>query len=275
MRRAAAAVLTLLTLGLAFSTALFHAKYRDAERHAAAVERREDLLHARYASALSAIATIQDSLNALAMGEEALALEESGARSERQLASGSDPVLDRIAELRGNVDRARSRIGDLDANLQRSGLRLRSLELGISRIQLASASKDERIVVLRRQVDSLQSTVTGLLADSEELRRELGTVLVAVGTRKELTRAGIVVQEGGILGLGRTLKPSGNLDEAALVPIDTDMQKTLVLRAGHAEVVSAQPLSSYRIESMGEQVRIHILDPHEFRKVKHLVIVTT
>jgi len=40
------------------------------------------------------------------------------------------------------------------------------------------------------------------------------------------------------------------------------------------KVLSAQPVGSYEIRQDGDQVEIHIIDPVQFRKVKHLVVVT-
>jgi hypothetical protein len=39
-------------------------------------------------------------------------------------------------------------------------------------------------------------------------------------------------------------------------------------------VISAQPPSSYQLVQVGGQMELHILDREEFRKVKHLVILT-
>ena len=41
-----------------------------------------------------------------------------------------------------------------------------------------------------------------------------------------------------------------------------------------ARVLSAQPASSYELKLEGEEMELHILEPREFRKVKHLVILT-
>jgi hypothetical protein len=38
--------------------------------------------------------------------------------------------------------------------------------------------------------------------------------------------------------------------------------------------VTAQPPASYELKAVGGQMELHILDPKEFRKVKHLVVMT-
>jgi hypothetical protein len=149
--------------------------------------------------------------------------------------------------------------------------------------------KEAQVAALTTRVDSLETAVTGLVAEVqqgqetisnqaqaiEDKRRELGTVFVAIGTKKELTTNGVVVAEGGLLGIGKTLKPSPNVNENLFQAIDTDAQTTVRIPAAKAQVISAQPLSSYQLAPAGEGLELRILDPREFRKVKHLVILTT
>jgi len=49
---------------------------------------------------------------------------------------------------------------------------------------------------------------------------------VAIGNRKDLTASGVVVASGGVLGLGKTLEPSGQLKDGqyTTVPVDTCTQ---------------------------------------------------
>ena len=134
--------------------------------------------------------------------------------------------------------------------------------------------KEEMIAQLTVQVDSLHTQVDGLTASNEDKRRELGTVFCMMGSKKELTTAGAVVATGGVLGLGKTLKPTGAIDESRCLAIDTDQETTVDIPAPKAQVVSSQPLTSYALESLGDHTLLRILDPKEFRKVRHLVIVT-
>jgi hypothetical protein len=108
----------------------------------------------------------------------------------------------------------------------------------------------------------------------EQRRRELGTVYCLVGTRQELLRRGAVVERGGLFGFGRTLDPSGHVSETDCTPVDTDQQSVIPIAASHARVLSAQPPGSYTLESTNGRLELRILDAREFRKVRHLLILT-
>jgi hypothetical protein len=151
------------------------------------------------------------------------------------------------------------------------------------------AEKEAHIAQLNTQVDTLQTQVVGLSAEVENqslqiddqqqriaaTQRELATVFYAMGTKKELIASGVVVAEGGVLGLGKTLKPSGNFPESAFTPVNTDQEDVIRIPFPKARVLSPQSASSYELRPAGtDAMELHILDAKEFRKIKHVVIVS-
>ena len=83
-----------------------------------------------------------------------------------------------------------------------------------------------------------------------------------------------MASKGGVLGFGKTLEPSGTINESAFTPLDTDQQTVIRIPSDKAQVLSAQPVSSYVIQPVGKDaVELRIVNPTEFRKVKHLVIL--
>jgi hypothetical protein len=90
-----------------------------------------------------------------------------------------------------------------------------------------------------------------------------------------LVDSGVVVATGGILGIGRTIEPSGQFDRSRFPAIDTDHQQVIRIPARRAQVVSAQPASSYTLQPVEGGLELVILDPVEFRHVKHVLIMTS
>jgi hypothetical protein len=74
--------------------------------------------------------------------------------------------------------------------------------------------------------------------------------------------------------MGKSVQLTGKFDENQFTRLDTDAEKLIHTQAAKARVLSAQPTTSYELKLEGEEMELHILDPREFRKVKHLVIVT-
>ena len=150
-----------------------------------------------------------------------------------------------------------------------------NLQKMIDRLRGNVVQKEAEIARLTNTVDTLTTRVTGLTADVEDKRRELGTIYYVMGSKKDLTQSGVVVAKGGVLGVGKTLEPAKQVNESSFIAMDTDQETVISIPAKKAQVVSAQPLTSYVLTPTGDnQLELRILDPKEFRKIKHLVIVT-
>lgn len=275
MRSPLKVVLIVALLLFVGATAVFFQKYQQTNQTLTAVQAEDEETRGRYAAAIGSIATIQDSLNAIVLGDEAARLTPSGYEVERNLSqSQGDQVLAKIGLLRAGIERSKARIQELDQNLKKSGMKISGLEKMMAGLRRTVAKKEAMIADLSKQVESLHTEVNGLTVSNEEKRKELGTVMVIMGTKKELTTAGAVFATGGVLGLGKTLKPTGRVDESMCVAVDTDQETTVDIPSKEVKVVSSQPVSSYTLEPVGDHTLLRILDPKEFRKVRHLVIVT-
>ena len=282
----ALAVLTALFLG---GTALYYSKYQKSEENVAQLTAQEQETRIRYSQAIGEIATIQDSLNTIVLGEAPMI--QGGSQSEVNLpASSREQVLSRIATLKAGLERTKTRIEDLDARLKRNGVKIAGLQRMIGGLKKTVTEKEEQIAELNTKVASLNTQVAGLSTEVEtktqeiqtktqeltDKQHELATIFYTIGKKKDLMKSGVVVAEGGVLGVGKTLKPSGTVNESAFTPLDTDQETVIRIPAKKAMVLSPQPTSSYTLMATSpDVVELHIVDAKEFRKVKHLVIMTS
>jgi hypothetical protein len=230
----------------------------------------------RYGQAINDIAAIQDSLNAIVLGDQAGGLVPTKLQSELQLSENhGDEALARISVLKASIQRTKAKIEDLDRTLKQNHVEIAGLHKMVASLRRNLKEKEERITELATTVDTLETRVTGLTADVEDKRRELGTIYYAMGSKRDLTKQGVVVAKGGVLGVGKTLQPSRQADEGVFTALDTDQETVIPIPAKKAQVVSAQPLTSYVLmPSTDGHMELRIIDPKEFRKIKHLVIVT-
>jgi uncharacterized coiled-coil protein SlyX len=284
MRKPVVIALALISLVFVGTTGAFYSKYKKSVESYAQLKSEDESTRSRYGAALTEIATIQDSLNAIVLGENGLRGVAAQSRAEVQMPpTVHDQVLERIAMLKGAIERTKDRIQMLDSRLKKNGIKIAGLEKMVAGLRSSVAEKEELIAQLSTQVDGLQTQVTGLSATVEQKtqevtdkQHELATVFYTIGTKKELTKSGIVESKGGVLGLGKTLKPSGTLNEAAFTPLDTDQENVIRIPSEKVQVLSAQPVSSYVLAQVGkDMVELRIVDPKEFRKIKQVVILTT
>jgi predicted nucleic acid-binding Zn-ribbon protein len=278
-------VLTIVSLGAAFS---FNQKLTQTRTDFAELQAEEQATNVRYSAAIEEVASIQQSLNEIDLGDQGTQALQSELAQETSLSEDrGEQTMARIAEIKAGVERANSRIRDLDEKVKAGEIQIAGLEELIGSLRYSAAEKEQQITQLVARVDELQTQVVGLetevaimdetlqetSADLEHSRRELGTVYYVVGTRKELSRAGIIESKGGILGIGKTVKPTGSFDLGHFTALDTDYNSIIPVEADEARVVSAQPVDSYALADNGSGIELRILDPEAFRAVKHVIIV--
>lgn len=291
MRKLLVVGLVLVGAALLGTTFVFYSKYQKSAADFAQATADHESMRQRYDRAVSEIVTIQDSLSAIVLGgEQDQILTRSSQLESQPPGSIHDEVLTRISQLKSALERTKDRIEDLDSRLKKSGVKIAGLERMITGLRNSVAEKETRIATLTTQVDTLETRVVGLSSEVDQKQaqlavkelqltdkqRELATIYYTMGTKSELTNAGIVEAKGGVLGLGKTLKPSGYYRNEAFTALDTDQENVIRVPAEKAQILSAQPTSSYTITPVGEKaVEIHIVNPEEFRKIKHVVILTT
>ncbi len=281
-------LLSILSVALLAACSALYIQSRHYAVSLGALRSSEESARTQYSLAIQDIAVIQDSLNAITLDNSA-PISSSTLTSERRLAPNQgDEALARIAELRAGIERARARIQGLETRLRQSSGQVAGLGHLVKQLKQELAVKEQLVADLTAQVASLQTNVAGLTATVQESqtriaaqvdtledrRRELGTVYYVIGTKQDLMKDGVVVARGGVLGLGKTLDASGKVDEMAFKSVDTDQETIIPISAKKAHVLTPQPPGSYTLESVNGQLELHILDAREFRKVRHLVIVT-
>ena len=249
----------------------------------------EETSRAGYAEAFNAITEIQDSLNAISAGDTTVRMLSAGAQSELKVTEAMRrDALERISLLNASLQRNKDRIRRLESGLKKSGLQVASLERMISDLKEQTLQKETYIAQLAGQVDSLHTTVTTLQTEVqqsqetikardeslEQRRSELATVYYVVGSKAELVKMGVIASKGGLLGIGKTLAVTGSYDESQFQPLDTDRETVVPTTAAKVQVLTGQPVSSYELKLEGGHMDLHVLDSREFRKVRHLVIMT-
>jgi peptidoglycan hydrolase CwlO-like protein len=274
---------------LAIAAALLFVRYQKVSTEYTNMRLAEETARVGYSEAFNAITEIQDSLNAISVGDTTVQMLSTGAQSEMKVTEAvRRQALDRVNVLNASLKRNKEKLRRLEASLRKSGVKIASLEKMIVTLKQTMFEKEALVAQLTGQVDSLQTSVTGLTTEVkqgqetirvreqviEEKRRELATIYYVIGTKKELTLLGFIVAKGGVLGMGKTVDATGRYTESYFTSLDTDDESIIPTSAARVQVVSAQSPASYELKSVGGLMELHILDAKEFRKVKHLIIMT-
>ena len=289
MRKPVLFALIAVVVVLAVVAAVLFTRYRKVSTEYTNMRLAEETARVGYSEAFNAITEIQDSLNAIAVGDTTVQMLSTGAQSELKVTEAvRRQALDRVNVLNESLKRNKEKLRKLEASLRKSGVKVAGLEKMIVTLRQTMIEKEALVAQLTGQVDSLQTTVAGLTTEVkqgqetirvreqviEEKRRELATIYYIVGSKKELSTLGFIVAKGGVLGMGKTVEATGRYTESYFTSLDTDQESIVPTSAAKVQVVSAQPPASYELKPVGGLMELHILDAKEFRKVKHLIVMT-
>jgi DNA repair exonuclease SbcCD ATPase subunit len=289
MRKPLQFVLAAAVVVLAGAAAFFYSQFQKTTASYSTLQASDQATRDQYEQTINSIAEIQDSLNALALGNSKVPAESQSLTAERKMGVPTrQEALDRIAMLRASLDRSKERIQRLEQRVHSSGIKIAGLQRMLTNLKESSAQKEQELAELTAQVDQLKTQVSGLTeqvaqtqdtvrvrdADLEMRRRELATVYYVAGTKHDLAQSGVITARGGILGIGKTIVPSKTPGTAQFEALDTDREQVVHLASARAQVITAQPASSYELRLVDGKMELHILVPEEFRKVRQLVIVT-
>ncbi|HEX8717143.1 MAG TPA: hypothetical protein VF722_09220 [Gemmatimonadaceae bacterium] len=209
--------------------------------------------------------------------------------------SSSDPkaayrasLLGKVQEVTALLNRSRNRVASLGNSNKALQGKISQYEETIASLQAMADRQKQQIAELTGRVDSLTTANTALasakqaVADTATtLRTELNTVYYVIGTKDDLKKKGIVVEEGSkFLFFGhKALVPARTLDASLFTSIDKLTTSTIMLPSPDRKftIVSRQDASLVQ-EGTGPDGKpngeLHITDPLKFWGAsKYLIIV--
>ncbi len=296
MKKIILPILALAAIGLGGWAVSLNQKLTQSQADYTSLQAQEQATSARYAAAIDEVASIQESLKGIDFGDEGTkALETELAQEQNLSKDQGEQTMARINEIKANVEHAKNRIKDLEDKLKKSDTKVAGLEKLIKGLRATVVEKEAQIAQLTTRVNELQTEVTGLktevaanqetirqkedtiqqqTATLEDKRRHIGTVYYTMGTKKELVRAGLIESKGGVLGVGKTVRPTGATEGGSFTALDTDNESVITIDAKKAKLVSAQPAASYTLESDNvATTTLRITDREAFRAVKYVIIL--
>jgi hypothetical protein len=127
MQRNAKVAVTAVVVLLVGALAALFVKNQKTSADYVAMKASEEAARTRYSQTIDAIAEIQDSLNAISLGDTSVKMSQRSLESE-QTGTNHQEALDRIAMLRESIERNKQRINQLEASLHHSGNKVKGLE---------------------------------------------------------------------------------------------------------------------------------------------------
>ncbi len=194
------------------------------------------------------------------------------------------------------------KIEELEKRLKDSGIQLKAFKNKIAslyknieqqNIQIAAfksqiEDQDKKLIALNQQNDNLESTLLAVLdtialkekiivQKEEIIEKHISTLnkgFFASGTYKELFENGVVLKQGGFLGLGKNKILQNNFNDDYFTEVDITQNRTIPLNAKKINLISEHPVNSYKlIEEGGLITKLEIEIPEDFWKITHYAVI--
>src|SRR5215475_7096537 len=149
MRRPVAILLGLVALILAIVAAVYYNKYEKTQTDLMASQQLQEKSEGNYQKTMDAIAEIQDSLNAISLGDTSVSRLPWNPEPGQKLSRADEQqALERIALLRQSISRNRERINDLEAHIKKNGVQMAGLNRMITQLKRQLNDKQEIVMLL-------------------------------------------------------------------------------------------------------------------------------
>lgn len=235
---------------------------------------------------------IQDNLDSIKR-LQAIVKVQSG-QGDQMEQGDKDRIIGDIRMINDLLERNKQLIAQLQKQANSSGMKIAELQKAVINLNRQVEEKNAEIVQLRGELHQLNLDMEGLnvqlqtaeektVKQDQEIQEktqtiekqtvEMNTAWYAFGTSKELLQNGVVEKEGGVLGLGKTLRLKEDFNRDFFTQVDVRDLKSIPLYVRKAELITIHPAGSYHFSGDKEIESLDIDNPSEFWKTsKYLVI---
>lgn len=192
-------------------------------------------------------------------------------------------IIEDIQRINTLLAKNRATLAKLRKLVDNKGLKIEELESMIANLQKLVTEKDAEIETLKTNLKDLKISYELLSMENTEKAElitlqetELSKAYYCFGTIKELKEKGVIDQQGGFIGIGRSEKLSETLNQEYFTRIDYTKTTKFDIVSKKSRLVTSHPKGSYewKLNSNGQIEQLVITQPERFWSVsKYLVVV--
>ncbi len=198
-------------------------------------------------------------------------------------------ILEDVKYINTLLEQNKKKIASLSAQLKKSGIEIKGLQdkiagleasmkerdTEISELKMALVDKDFEVAQLNTRLTDLQMTVVQQDEKISNQTDEMNKAFLVYGTYKDLKERGLVMKEGGFLGIGRKEALQEDFSDSTFTQIDVTETKTIPVNSKDARLITEHPTTSYELirENDDKIAYIEIKDPDQFWKISRYAVV--
>ncbi len=221
---------------------------------------------------------IQDNLNEIKLKENILTV---NVQSPELQKSQKDQIKTDIALIYDLLNKNRKLLTSMNEKLKDSTVKINQLQKFIGNLlsqvtngELEVNSMKKQIASLKIELDTLQVHNLNTQLASDQKTGLLNRGYFAIGTMEELKKEGVLIEKGGVIGVGKVTELNPDLTQDMFSVIDKSEKKDIAIAAKHVKVIGPHPGDSYSIDDQKKTVKtISIKDPKKFWSTSNYIII--
>ena len=150
----------------------------------------------------------------------------------------------------------------------------------ITTLEKISIENENDIPAIMHSIDSIGLELEHLnkkyddaLSEADQKNKLLNTAYYTAGSEKELIKKGVITEQGGFIGIGKTQKLSERFNKTNFAKVDISKLKTIKLSAEKIKLVTTHPKNSYSIKHADNKCIISIDNSSEFWSASKYMVV--
>jgi predicted nucleic acid-binding Zn-ribbon protein len=227
--------------------------------------------------------TIQQNLALISEREKSISLNAG------ELRAGEDKreeITRDIQAINNLLEENKSTISRLNRKLSDYGNEVTGFKKLISQLNEDIESKEEQVSYLKENLTAANFTIEILneMLDSAEFRneiqadliqmqsQELTTAYYAIGTFKDLEKAGVVEKKGDIIGIAGVKQLKDDFNKDYFAQIDVTRTRSIPLNSDDVQIVTVHPEETYELVGEDEKT-LNILEPMRFWEATNYLVI--
>ncbi|MBK7129133.1 MAG: hypothetical protein IPM74_12020 [Crocinitomicaceae bacterium] len=194
---------------------------------------------------------------------------------------GKQWILQEIQNINYLREANGKKVEELNEMLKSDQLQIEQFQNMITNLMNQIQVQEEEIEMLRLELSDLDREYVELLEAYEEQTeitfatlQELNKAYYAYGTEEELIANGVLVKDGGFIGINKKVHLKDDFNDDYFTQIDLSKDKTIQVTGKEIRFITDHPSTAYSLQSNGNNHKIIIQDEKSFWKVsKYLVVL--
>jgi hypothetical protein len=180
-----------------------------------------------------------------------------------------------IADLSMEVKKYKKGNSEMYQALNENKKRIKDYERQLESLREELMVKDFTEDELNMIIDDLILESELLRVQSDKYRKDLSTGYYVCQDRKELKKQGLLVEKGGVLGIGQTTMLNAEAaNENNFTPINIHEVRDIAIHGEKPELVTNHPEGTYEFQRKNNMVTyLHIENPEKFWKSSKYMVV--